>query len=264
MGRFFREFAVTLSAAILVSLVVSLTTTPMMCARLLVPAAQRRASRFHRWSERGFAAVLRGYERTLAWALDHGPLTALVLLATVALNVYALRDRAQGLLPAAGHGPAHGPHPGRSEHLVPGDAREARHVHRHRARRPERRERRRLHRRQPAQHRVDVRHAEAARRARGERRPDRGAAAQPARAGARRRASSSTRSRTYASAAGRAAPRTSTRSRPTTSRICGSGSRASARRSRACPSLPTSTPISRTRGSPPRSSSIATPRRASA
>ena len=87
VGRFFREFAVTLSAAILVSLVVSLTTTPMMCARLLVPAAQRRASRFHQWSEHGFAAVLRGYERTLAWALDHGPLTALVLLATVALNV---------------------------------------------------------------------------------------------------------------------------------------------------------------------------------
>ncbi len=87
VGRFFREFAVTLSAAVLISLVVSLTTTPMMCARLLVPAAQRRASRFHQWSERGFAAVLRGYERTLAWALDHGPLTALVLLATVALNV---------------------------------------------------------------------------------------------------------------------------------------------------------------------------------
>ena len=87
VGRFFREFAVTLSAAILVSLVVSLTTTPMMCARLLVPAAQRRESRLHQWSERGFAAVLRGYERTLAWALDHGPLTALLLLATVALNV---------------------------------------------------------------------------------------------------------------------------------------------------------------------------------
>ena len=87
VGRFFREFAVTLSAAVLISLVVSLTTTPMMCARLLVPAKQRRESRFHQWSERGFAAVLRGYERTLAWALDHGPLTALLLLATVALNV---------------------------------------------------------------------------------------------------------------------------------------------------------------------------------
>ena len=65
-----------LPAAILVSLVVSLTTTPMMCARLLLPAAARRTNRFHDWSERGFRTLLRGYERTLAWALDHGPLTA--------------------------------------------------------------------------------------------------------------------------------------------------------------------------------------------
>jgi multidrug efflux pump len=87
VGRFFREFAVTLSGAVLVSLVVSLTVTPMMCARLLRPQAEHGESRLHRWSRRAFAALLRGYERTLVWALDRAPLIALILLGTVALNV---------------------------------------------------------------------------------------------------------------------------------------------------------------------------------
>ena len=99
VGRFFREFAVTLSAAILISLVVSLTTTPMMCARLLAPARERRTNRFHAWSERAFAAVRRGYGRTLAWALDHGPLTMLILLATVLLNVYLYVIVPKGFFP---------------------------------------------------------------------------------------------------------------------------------------------------------------------
>ena len=99
VGRFFREFAVTLSAAILVSLVVSLTTTPMMCARLLMPARERRVGRFHRWSERVFEAVLRGYGRTLSWALDHGPITVLILIATVALNVYLYVIIPKGFFP---------------------------------------------------------------------------------------------------------------------------------------------------------------------
>jgi len=87
VGMFFREFAVTLSAAILISLLVSLTTTPMMCARLLEAGTGRRSNRLYQWSERTFAALLRGYERTLAWALDRGPLTLLILLGTVVLNV---------------------------------------------------------------------------------------------------------------------------------------------------------------------------------
>jgi multidrug efflux pump len=99
VGRFFREFAVTLAAAILVSLVVSLTTTPMMCAQLLAPAGERRAGRFQIWSERAFAAVLRGYRRTLAWALDHGPLTMIILLATVVLNVYLYVIVPKGFFP---------------------------------------------------------------------------------------------------------------------------------------------------------------------
>ncbi len=99
VGRFFREFAVTLSAAILVSLAVSLTTTPMMCSRLLLPARERRRSRLHAWSEQGFAALLRGYERTLAWALDHGPVTLLVLLGTVLLNVWLYVIVPKGFFP---------------------------------------------------------------------------------------------------------------------------------------------------------------------
>ena len=99
VGRFFREFAVTLSAAVCVSLVVSLTTTPMMCARLMRPAKERKISRFHRWTESGFQAVLRGYGRTLAWALDHGPITILILLATIALNVYLYVIIPKGFFP---------------------------------------------------------------------------------------------------------------------------------------------------------------------
>ncbi len=99
VGHFFREFAVTLSAAVLVSLLLSLTTAPMMCARLLVPASERRRNRFHEWTERGFSAMLRGYRRTLAWALDHGPLTALILLATIVLNVYLYVIVPKGFFP---------------------------------------------------------------------------------------------------------------------------------------------------------------------
>jgi multidrug efflux pump len=99
VGRYFREFAVTLSVAILVSLVLSLTTTPMMCSRLLRPTPEREPSRLFRWSERGFAAVLRGYERSLAWVLRHRPLTMLVLLVTVCLNVYLYIIVPKGFFP---------------------------------------------------------------------------------------------------------------------------------------------------------------------
>ena len=99
VGMFFREFAVTLSAAILVSLLVSLTTTPMMCAQLLKPERERRTNRLYQWSERTFAALLRGYERTLAWALDRGPLTLLILLGTVVLNVFLYVIVPKGFFP---------------------------------------------------------------------------------------------------------------------------------------------------------------------
>jgi multidrug efflux pump len=99
VGRLFREFAVTLSAAILVSLVVSLSTSPMMCARLLRPVAERKPNRFARALERGGALVLRGYRTSLAWSLRHGPIVMLVLLATVCLNVYLYIEIPKGFFP---------------------------------------------------------------------------------------------------------------------------------------------------------------------
>ncbi len=106
VGRLFREFAVTLSAAIMISLVVSLTTTPMMCARWLARAEDRRHGRLYHWSERQFDRLLAGYERTLRWALrpraaDDGAAAGRDLP-----ECLSLRNRAQGLLSAAGHRPA--------------------------------------------------------------------------------------------------------------------------------------------------------------
>ena len=100
IGRLFREFAVTLSVAILISMVVSLTTTPMMCARLLKPRREdKKPGRLAAWSERGFAWVLRGYERTLGWSLRHPLLVLLVLGATIALNVYLYVIVPKGFFP---------------------------------------------------------------------------------------------------------------------------------------------------------------------
>ena len=99
VGRLFREFAVTLSVAILVSLVISLTTTPMMCARLLRHEPERKRGRLYQASERWFAAMLRGYEKTLAWALRHAWLMIVILLATVCLNVYLYVIVPKGFFP---------------------------------------------------------------------------------------------------------------------------------------------------------------------
>ncbi|MDR3437611.1 efflux RND transporter permease subunit [Telmatospirillum sp.] len=99
VGRLFREFAVTLSVAILVSLVVSLTTTPMMCSRLLRRQPEQQRSRLFRISERVFQALLHEYERTLGTALRHRRLTMLVLLATVGLNFYLFYIVPKGFFP---------------------------------------------------------------------------------------------------------------------------------------------------------------------
>jgi multidrug efflux pump len=99
VGRLFREFAVTLSVAIMVSLVVSLTTTPMMCALLLRHRPPEKRSPLFRWSERIFQAMLREYARTLGTALRHPLLTMLVLLATVGLNVYLFSIVPKGFFP---------------------------------------------------------------------------------------------------------------------------------------------------------------------
>jgi len=99
VGRLFREFAVTLSAAILISLVLSLTTTPMMCAVFFKPEKAQRHGFFYRASERGFNWMLSGYEASLSWALRHYRVMLTLTLATVALNVYLFVIVPKGFFP---------------------------------------------------------------------------------------------------------------------------------------------------------------------
>ncbi len=99
VGRLFREFAITLSAAILISLLVSLTTTPMMCARLLRKRSDEKPGRLQQLSERSFAAMLNGYRRSLDWALAHGRIMLAVLLCTVGLNIYLYSIVPKGFFP---------------------------------------------------------------------------------------------------------------------------------------------------------------------
>src|SRR4029434_8330634 len=99
VGRLFRQIALTPSAAILVSLVVSLTTTPMMCARLLKHRREEDHRRLYRASEEVFLWVLRLYEHSLAWVLRHAALTLGVLLLTIGVNVYLLIIVPKGFFP---------------------------------------------------------------------------------------------------------------------------------------------------------------------
>ncbi|MDR7035330.1 multidrug efflux pump [Methylobacterium sp. BE186] len=103
VGRLFQEFAVTLSLAILISLVLSLTTTPMMCARLLKPephgAARKRPNLLFRLLEGAFDRTHRAYERTLDAALRHRRLVLLSLFATIGLNVYLYVIVPKGFFP---------------------------------------------------------------------------------------------------------------------------------------------------------------------
>src|SRR5262245_1918763 len=87
VGRLFREFAITLAVAILISAVVSLTLTPMMCARLLRPEREERESRFARAAGRAFDAVIARYGVALDWVLDRQPATLLVWAAALVLTV---------------------------------------------------------------------------------------------------------------------------------------------------------------------------------
>jgi len=104
VGRLFREFAVTLSVAILVSLLISLTATPMMCSRLLAHKQPEERNRLYRTSEKAFEWVLDVYERTLAWVLEHAALTLTVLLITIAVNVYLLIIVPKGFFPLQDNG----------------------------------------------------------------------------------------------------------------------------------------------------------------
>src|SRR3984885_4768847 len=97
IGRLFREFAVVLSVAILVSLAVSLTTTPMMCSLLLREKSAH--GRLYQASERVFERILKDYERSLHWVLDHSLLVLFVAIVTLALNVYLYIVIPKGFFP---------------------------------------------------------------------------------------------------------------------------------------------------------------------
>src|SRR5437870_13595469 len=99
VGRLFREFAVTLSLAIVVSLLVSLTTTPRMCAKLLRSHDEEKHGRLYRASERGFQWILGKYESSLGWVLRHQPLILLVTLLTMGATGFLYVKIPKGFFP---------------------------------------------------------------------------------------------------------------------------------------------------------------------
>ncbi len=108
-GRLFREFAVTLSAAVMISLVISLTTTPMMCAWLLKPHADNKPpGRIARAFEGLFNRLLKGYETALDWALSAKLLVMVILLAVIGLNVYLYIAAPKGFFPQQDTGQING------------------------------------------------------------------------------------------------------------------------------------------------------------
>ncbi|HEV2463333.1 MAG TPA: efflux RND transporter permease subunit [Acidobacteriaceae bacterium] len=100
VGRLFREFAITLSTAILVSMVISVTTTPMMCAHLLKQHdTEKKHGRLYRISERGFAGLLHIYRKTLEWVLENPGLTLVTLIMVIALNGVIMWQIPKGFFP---------------------------------------------------------------------------------------------------------------------------------------------------------------------
>jgi multidrug efflux pump len=104
VGRLFREFAVTLSVAIAMSLAVSLTTTPMLCSWLLKHERAEEHGRLYRASEKFFDLVLKTYETSLAVVLRHPAFTLCVLLLTIAVNIYLLVIVPKGFFPQQDNG----------------------------------------------------------------------------------------------------------------------------------------------------------------
>jgi len=99
VGRLFREFAVTLSTAVFVSMIISLTTTPMMCAYLLKNERAEKHGRIYMATEKFFDGVLSVYRSSLHWVLDHPTLTLVVLFVTIALNVVLIVKIPKGFFP---------------------------------------------------------------------------------------------------------------------------------------------------------------------
>jgi hydrophobe/amphiphile efflux-1 (HAE1) family protein len=99
VGRLFREFAVTLSSAVVFSLVFSLTTTPMMCAKFLRSERDRKHGRFYLAGERAFNWLHDGYRHSLDWVLDHQPVVLLITILTVCLSIYLYYIIPKGFFP---------------------------------------------------------------------------------------------------------------------------------------------------------------------
>ncbi|MFZ0662724.1 MAG: efflux RND transporter permease subunit [Acidobacteriaceae bacterium] len=99
VGRLFREFAVTLAVTIVISAVVSLTLTPMMCSRILRHNPEAQQGRIYQWSERAFESMIAFYGRTLKWVLRYQGITLLVALATLALTVFLYIIIPKGFFP---------------------------------------------------------------------------------------------------------------------------------------------------------------------
>jgi len=99
VGRLFREFAITLSAAIIVSLGLSLTTTPMMCAVLLKPERDCRHGRLYRRSEQIFSSMHHHYDLSLRWALRHSRFMLMLTIATIGINIYLFIIIPKGFFP---------------------------------------------------------------------------------------------------------------------------------------------------------------------
>jgi len=108
VGRLFREFAVTLSTAVFVSMIISLTTTPMMCAYLLKSERTEKHGRLYMASERFFEWVLSLYRGSLHWVLKHPALTLVVLFITIALNVVLIIKIPKGFFPVEDTGAIQG------------------------------------------------------------------------------------------------------------------------------------------------------------
>ena len=99
VGRFFREFAVTLSAAIAVSLVISLTTTPTMCAQLLKSLGEETHGRAYKASQKVFDAILEAYRVSLGWVLRHQFAVLVITMATAVLSVHLFQEAPKGFFP---------------------------------------------------------------------------------------------------------------------------------------------------------------------
>ena len=104
IGRLFREFAVTLAMTIFVSMVVSLTLTPMMASRFLRAHGETKHGRFYEWSERGFDAMLRGYEHVLDLAMRWRFTTLMIFFASLGLSVYLFVIIPKGFFPQQDNG----------------------------------------------------------------------------------------------------------------------------------------------------------------